>query len=73
MTPFGAYTSDSADKAKTALDRELAQVEYHLGRIGAAVPQAGATTSRLEDAAEFARDVVADLHDVIDGRTEVAA
>jgi flagellin-like hook-associated protein FlgL len=70
---FGAYTPDSADKAKTALDRDLKSVEHFLGRIGAAVPQAGATTSRLEDAAEFAREVVSDLHDVIDGRTEVVA
>jgi hypothetical protein len=69
MSRFG-YSPDSAEKAKTQLDRELAQVEFHLGRIAAAVPQAGAITSKLGIAEDEVREVVSDLHDVITERTD---
>lgn len=69
---FGAYTTKTADAAKDHLDHHLKLVEHHLDQVSKAVPQAGATTSRLDEVKEIARDVVGDLHDVIDGRTDSA-
>ena len=73
MTTFG-YDPDRAERAKVQLDRDLEQVEYLLtSRIGRTVPQAGAITSRLDDAKAIVSEVVDDLRDLIDERTEVPA
>jgi hypothetical protein len=73
MTTFG-YSPDRAERAKVQLDRDLQQVEYYLtNRIGRTIPQAGAITSRLDEALDDVREVVGDLCDLIDERTEVAA
>lgn len=69
MSPFG-YSQKQADATKDRLDRDLKKVEFHLGRLASAIPQAGAVTSRFEDAAEIARLAVDDLHDEVDRRTE---
>jgi hypothetical protein len=71
MSRFG-YSDQRAEQVKDQLDHELKAVEHHLGRIAAAVPQAGATTARLRDAGETVQSVVSDLHDVITDRTEAA-
>jgi hypothetical protein len=72
MSPFG-YTTSTSDAAKDHLDHHLKLVEHHLEQISKTVPQAGATVSRLDEAKEIARDVVGELHDEIDRRTEVPA
>jgi hypothetical protein len=72
MTSFG-YTEADAEKVRNNLDLEMKSLEYRLDRIRLAVPQAGATTSRLDEARDIARGVVDDLHEEIAKRTEVPA
>jgi hypothetical protein len=72
MTQFG-YSEADADKLHVRLDRDLKSLEHYADRIAHAVPQAGATTAPLEQIKDTAREVVADLNDVVDGRTEIPA
>jgi uncharacterized protein YoxC len=70
MTRFG-YSQALAEATKDKLDQDLRGLEFRLDQIAKAVPQAGATVSRLDEVKETARSVVADLHEEIDKRTEV--
>lgn len=72
MPPFG-YTEERAEKVRNNLDLEMKSLEFRLDRIRLTVPQAGATTSRLNEARDIARGVVDDLHEEITKRTEVPA
>lgn len=67
-----AFSPVRAERIKDELDQNLTKAEHFLEQIERAIPQAGATVSRLEDARRCARGVVSDLYEEIDRRTEVS-
>jgi hypothetical protein len=72
MAPFG-YSEKQGEAKKTRLDRDLKALEFYLDRISSAVPGAGGITSSLDAVKVVCREVVEDLQDEVERRTEATA
>jgi hypothetical protein len=69
MAPFG-YSPTRATQIKDGLDVNMAKIEDRAGRIRFAVPDAGSITGRVDNLLEELREVVHDLQDLVDRRTD---
>ena len=65
-----AYDGHRAKFLHDSVDRTLGQIENRIRYLSAIVPNTGAIPSRLEDARDTVAEVAADLHDLVDQRTE---
>lgn len=66
---FG-YSPERAESLSNSIDSDMALINYATRRLTQRVVGAGAITSRADDFLEGMREMVSDLHDVVDERTE---
>jgi hypothetical protein len=68
--PRFTYSEHQAKAKHDAIDLRLGQIENRIEWLRQVVPAAGAIPSRLDDAIEEIQGVAADLHDLVDERTD---
>lgn len=66
---FG-YTPERAGQVKDRLDSTLIKAEHHVRRMYEVVPGVGAVTSKGDDALDLLREMVGEIHALVDERTD---
>jgi hypothetical protein len=70
---FGSYSPERAERIKDRLDSELGKIEARVQYLKQVVPDTAAACTRLDGLVEDAREIVEDLHLIVDRRTDPEA